>query len=104
VAALFTITVLGTQIIPTAALVVLMTPVALSASATLGISPHLLVMTVAMSASSSFASPLSHPAHLLVMGPGGYRFMDYVKVGVPITLLSMAVCVALLPVLWPPYP
>jgi di/tricarboxylate transporter len=104
VAALFTITVLGTQIIPTAALVVLMTPVALSASATLGIYPHLLVMTVAMSASSSFASPLSHPAHLLVMGPGGYRFMDYVKVGVPITLLSLTVCVALLPVLWPPYP
>jgi di/tricarboxylate transporter len=104
VAALFSITVLGTQIIPTAALVVLMAPVALSASTTLGISPHLLMMTVAMSASSSFASPLSHPAHLLVMGPGGYRFMDYVKVGVPITLLSLAVCVALLPVLWPPYP
>lgn len=104
VAALFLITVLGTQIIPTAALVVLMTPVALSTSAALGISPHLLMMTVAMSASSSFASPLSHPAHLLVMGPGGYGFLDYVKVGVPITLLSFAVCVALLPVLWPPYP
>jgi di/tricarboxylate transporter len=104
VAALFFITVLGTQIIPTAALVVLMTPVALSTSATLGISPHLLMMTVAISASSSFASPLSHPAHLLVMGPGGYQFMDYVKVGVPITLLSLAVSVALLPILWPPYP
>jgi di/tricarboxylate transporter len=104
VTALFFITVLGTQIIPTAALVVLMTPVALSTSATLGISPHLLMMTVAISASSSFASPLSHPAHLLVMGPGGYQFMDYVKVGVPITLLSLAVSVALLPILWPPYP
>ncbi|MDT8377732.1 MAG: SLC13 family permease [Desulfotignum sp.] len=104
VAALFFITVLGTQIIPTAALVVLMTPVALSTSATLGLSPHLLMMTVAISASSSFASPLSHPAHLLVMGPGGYQFMDYVKVGVPITVLSLAVSVALLPILWPPYP
>jgi len=104
VAALFTITVLGTQIIPTAALVVLMTPVALSTAATLGISPHLLMMTVAISASSSFASPLSHPAHLLVMGPGGYRFMDYVKVGVPITILSLVISVGLLPVLWPPYP
>jgi di/tricarboxylate transporter len=41
------------------------------------------MMTVAISASASFASPLSHPAHLLVMGPGGYRFMDYVKVGAP---------------------
>ncbi len=42
-----------------------------------------LMMTVAIAASSSFASPLSHPARLLVMGPGGYKFMDYVKVGVP---------------------
>jgi di/tricarboxylate transporter len=103
VAALFTVTVLGTQIIPTAALVVLMAPVALSTAATLGISPHLLMMTVAISASSSFASPLSHPAHLLVMGPGGYRFVDYMKVGVPITLLALLVSVWLLPILWPPF-
>jgi hypothetical protein len=71
VAALFVVTVIGTQVIPTAALVVLMTPVALSAAADLGISPHLLMMTVAISASASFASPLSHPAHMLVMSPGG---------------------------------
>jgi di/tricarboxylate transporter len=103
VAALFTVTVLGTQIIPTAALVVLMAPIALSTAATLGISPHLLMMTVAISASSSFASPLSHPAHLLVMGPGGYRFTDYMKVGIPITFLSLFVSVWLLPVLWPPF-
>ncbi|MBR9979522.1 MAG: SLC13 family permease, partial [Desulfatitalea sp.] len=103
VAALFGITVIGTQVIPTAALVVLMAPIALSTAASLGISPHLLMMTVAISASSSFASPLSHPAHLLVMGPGGYRFIDYVKVGVPLTLVSMAVSVFLLPILWPPY-
>ncbi|MFO7715624.1 SLC13 family permease [Desulfosarcina sp.] len=101
VAAIFLVTVLGTQVIPTAALVVLMAPVALSAAATLGISPHLLMMTVAISASSSFASPLSHPAHLLVMGPGGYRFLDYVKVGVPLTLVTFAVSVWLLPILWP---
>lgn len=101
VAALFFVTVLGAQIIPTAALVVLMAPVALSASEALAISPHLLMMTVAISASSSFASPLSHPAHLLVMGPGGYRFVDYMKLGVPLTIISMAMCVWLLPVFWP---
>jgi di/tricarboxylate transporter len=102
VAALFVVTVLGTQIIPTAALVVLMAPVALGASASLGISPHLLMMTVAIAASASFASPLSHPAHMLVMGPGGYRFVDYVKVGAPLTVVALLVSVALLPVLWPP--
>ncbi len=103
VAALFSVTVIGTQVIPTAALVVLMAPVALNAAASLGISPHLLMMTVAIAASSSFASPLSHPAHLLVMGPGGYKFMDYVKVGAPLTLVSLIVSVVVLPVLWPPY-
>ncbi|MDY0040053.1 MAG: SLC13 family permease [Desulforhabdus sp.] len=102
VAALFTVTVIGTQVIPTAALVVLMTPVALSTASSLGISPYLLMMTVAISASASFASPLSHPAHLLVMSPGGYRFMDYVKVGVPITIIDLLVSVGLLPILWPP--
>ena len=101
VAALFLVTVLGTQVIPTAALVVLMAPVALTTAEAMAISPQLLMMTVAMSASSSFASPLSHPAHLLVMSPGGYRFVDYMKLGVPLTIISMVVCVWLLPVLFP---
>ncbi|PTN33953.1 SLC13 family permease [Desulfonatronum sp. SC1] len=101
VAALFLVTVLGTQVIPTAALVVLMAPVALTTAETMAISPQLLMMTVAMSASSSYASPLSHPAHLLVMSPGGYRFVDYMKLGVPLTIISMLVCVWLLPVLFP---
>jgi di/tricarboxylate transporter len=101
VAALFLVTVLATQVIPTSALVVLMSPVALDTAADLNISPHLLMMTVAMAASASFASPLSHPAHLLVMGPGGYRFTDYVKMGVPLTLIALVVCVWLLPIIWP---
>ncbi|HDQ41600.1 MAG TPA: SLC13 family permease [Desulfonatronum sp.] len=101
VAALFLITVLGTQVIPTAALVVLMAPVALTTAHSMTISPHLLMMTVAIAASSSFASPLSHPAHLLVMSPGGYRFVDYMKLGVPLTIISMLVCVWLLPIFWP---
>jgi di/tricarboxylate transporter len=102
VASFYLVTVIATQVIPTAALVVLMAPVALSTAATLAISPHLLMMTVAISASASFASPLSHPAHLLVMGPGGYRFTDYMKVGIPLTVVTMLVSVWLLPILWPP--
>jgi di/tricarboxylate transporter len=102
VAGLFLFTVVGTQVIPTAALVVMMAPIALSAATTLGISPQLLMMTVAISASSSYASPVSHPAHLLVMGPGGYRFVDYVKIGAPLTLVALAVSVGLLPVMFPP--
>jgi di/tricarboxylate transporter len=101
VAVLFLVTVTATQVVPTAALVVLMSPVALSAAASLQISPHLLMMTVALAASASFASPLSHPAHLLVMGPGGYRFSDYLKLGVPVTIVTMLVVVWLLPIFFP---
>jgi len=101
VAALFIVTVIGTQVIPTAALVVLMAPIALKSAQSLHISPDLLMMTIAMAASSSYASPFSHPANMLIMGPGGYRFMDYVKIGVPLTILAAAVSVWLLPILWP---
>jgi di/tricarboxylate transporter len=103
VAALFIVTVIGTQVIPTAALVVLMAPIALKAAQSLNISADLLLMTIAMAASSSYASPFSHPAHMLIMGPGGYRFTDYLKVGVPLTMVIIAVSVWLLPILWPPY-
>ena len=103
ITALFIVTVIATQVIPTSALVVLMTPIALDAAQSLRISPDLLMMTIAMAASSSYASPFSHPAHMLIMGPGGYRFMDYIKIGVPLTMVITAVAIWLLPILWPPY-
>ena len=98
---LLSITFIATSIIPTAALVVLMVPIALETAAGLGISPYALMMGIAMAASSSFTSPISHPANVLVMGPGGYRFIDYVKVGVPLTLLILAVLMVVLPIFWP---
>lgn len=98
---LLVITFVGTSIIPTSALVVLMVPIALKTSASLGISPHALMMGIAMAASSSFTSPISHPANVLVMGPGNYRFIDYVKVGVPLTLVILVVLMVTLPLLWP---
>lgn len=98
---LLVITFLGTSIIPTSALVVLMVPIALKTSASLGISPHALMMGIAMAASSSFTSPISHPANVLVMGPGNYRFIDFIKVGVPLTLVILVVLMVTLPLLWP---
>jgi di/tricarboxylate transporter len=98
---LLVITFAATSIIPTAALVVLMVPIALETSAGLGISPYPLMMGIAMAASSSFTSPISHPANVLVMGPGGYRFMDYVKVGVPLTLLILTILMIAIPLFWP---
>jgi di/tricarboxylate transporter len=98
---LMVITFIATSIIPTAALVVLMVPITLKTAATLGISPHSLMMGIAMAASSSFTSPISHPANVLVMGPGGYRFIDYVKLGVPLTLVVLIILMVVIPIFWP---
>ena len=70
---LYLLTAMATMIIPTAALVVLMSPIVLSAMADMGFAPETAMMAVAMAASASFTSPISHPANILVMGPGGYR-------------------------------
>ena len=98
---LMAITFIATSIIPTAALVVLMVPIALKTAASLGISPYGLMMGIAMAASSSFTSPISHPANVLVMGPGGYRFIDYIKVGAPLTLVVMIILLVTIPIFWP---
>lgn len=100
-AALMAITFAGTSIVPTAALVLLMAPIVLNTAEQLQLSPHALMMAVAMAASASFTSPVSHPANVLVMGPGGYRFADYLKVGLPLTLVVFAVVLLVLPWMWP---
>ena len=95
---------MATMIIPTAALVVLMAPIVLSAMGDMGLRPETAMMAVAMAASASFTSPISHPANILVMGPGGYRFVDYIKVGVPLTIIVFITVMVLLPMLWPLVP
>jgi di/tricarboxylate transporter len=70
----------------------------------MGMSPYALMMTVAVSASASFLSPVAHPANVLTMGPGGYRFVDYIRVGVPLTLIVLVVVLLVLPLFWPLYP
>jgi di/tricarboxylate transporter len=102
--ALYVLTAMATMIIPTAALVVLMSPIVLSAMSELGLQPETAMMAIAMAASASFTSPISHPANILVMGPGGYRFIDYIKVGVPLTIVVFVTVMVLLPKLWPLVP
>ena len=98
---LVALTFLATCFVPTAALVVLMAPIALNTSANMGMSPQGLMMAIAMAASASFTTPISHPANILVMGPGGYRFIDYLKVGGLLTLVILGVIMVAMPVFWP---
>jgi len=97
---LYAVTALGTLVIPTTALVLLMAPIALLSATELGISPLAPMMAIAIAA-TSLASPVSHPANVLVMGPGGYRFTDYLKIGLPLTLVVCVVALLLLPWVWP---
>lgn len=103
-AGLMGLTFLATCVIPTAALVVLMTPIVLTTASNIGASPYAMMMAMAMAASASFMTPISHPANVMVMGPGGYRFRHYLKVGVPLTLVVWVTLVLVLPLLWPLYP
>jgi di/tricarboxylate transporter len=98
---LMALTFMATCVIPTAALVVLLGPIVLKTAATMGISPYALMMAVAMASSASFMTPISHPANIMVMGPGGYKFSDYLKVGVPLTLTVFIVVMLVMPFFWP---
>jgi len=98
------LTFLATCFVPTAALVVLMGPIALNTASDMGLSPYAFMMAIAMAASASFMTPVSHPANILVMGPGGYRFADYLKIGGLLTLVILVVLMVILPVFWPLVP
>ena len=98
---LYILTSLASQVMPNAAVAVILAPIALNTASDLGISPYPLAMTVAVAASAAFLSPVGHPANLLVMGPGGYRFSDYIKVGLPLTLVVLVVVILVMPIFWP---
>jgi len=99
-AGFFMLAALASQFMPNPAVAVLLAPIALSTASDLGISPYPLMMTVAVSASAAFLSPVGHSANILVMGPGGYRFSDYFKVGLPLTILTMLVVLVVVPLVW----
>ena len=80
---------------------VLMAPIGVAAAGQMGVSPYPFTMIIAIAASAAFMTPVSSPVNTLVLGPGGYRFGDFVKIGVPFTLIVMAVSVLLVPLLFP---
>ncbi|MDX1643674.1 MAG: SLC13 family permease [Thermoanaerobaculia bacterium] len=81
--------------------VVLLAPVVLQTAEGLGISPYPLMMGVSLAASAAFMTPFSHKANLLVMGAGGYRSLDYLKVGTPLTVVLLALMVWMIPLFFP---
>ncbi|MDZ7810196.1 MAG: SLC13 family permease [Arhodomonas sp.] len=99
--AVFVITSLFTELITNNAAAVLVFPIALSAAEGMGVNPTPFLITLMIAASASFASPLGYQTNLMVYGPGGYRFGDYLRFGLPLNFLTMAVTVTLAPLVWP---
>lgn len=101
IASIFLICALAAQFVPTSAVAVLVAPIALSAASELDLSARALLMVVAVGSSCAFLSPFGHPVNLLVMGVGGYKVVDYTKVGAPLFLLLLLMVVFFLPIVWP---
>ena len=100
-AGLLVLTILLTQTMHGAAVATVVAPIAIQTAQQTGLDPRALAMGVALASSMAFLTPLGHPVNVLVMGPGGYRFRDYLKVGWLLTLLIFGVVMILLPIFWP---
>lgn len=99
-AAIYVVTTLFSALITNNAAAVLMFPLALGISNDLGTSIIPYVITIMMAASASFATPISYQTNLMVMGPGGYHFMDFIRVGLPLNVLTAVVAIGVIPLVW----
>ncbi len=98
---IYALTSLFTEVITNNAGALLMFPIALSVSQQMGVNMMPFTIAIMMGASASFATPIGYQTNMMVYGPGGYRFADYLKIGVPMNVLMCLVASALIPFIWP---
>ena len=90
-----------TQFMSNTAAAALLAPIGISIAQSIGASPYPVIMAIGIAASCAFTTPVATPPNTLVLGPGQFRFMDYVKVGLPLVFISLAVCAIIIPLVWP---
>jgi di/tricarboxylate transporter len=100
-AGFFVLTGILGQLISNTATALIIIPIAVAAATEIGVSPEPVLMSVAVAAAASFLTPVATPTNLMVMGPGGYHFGDYWKLGLPMMLWFFVVATFLVPVFWP---
>ena len=103
-AVLFMLSCTLTQFMSNTASAALLCPIGIAIAQNLGASPKAVVMAIAVAASCAFATPVGTPPNTLVLGPGGYKFMDYVKAGCGLVCVCFAVCLVVIPMVWPFFP
>ena len=101
VLAVYALTSFLTELVTNNAVAVILTPIVIALGVSLGIDPRGLVVAVMMGASASFATPIGYQTNTLVYGPGGYRFTDFLRIGIPMNLLLAVVAAVFIPVFWP---
>lgn len=97
-------TLVFTEVLSHAAAAALLFPIALEAAHQLGVDARPFAIAITVAASAAFASPIGYPTHLMVYGPGGYRFNDFLKIGVPLDLLVFLIAIIVIPFFWPLHP
>lgn len=90
-----------TQFMSNTAAAALLAPIGISIAQSIGVSPYPVIMAIGIAASCAFTTPVATPPNTLVLNAGRFRFMDYVKVGVPLVIVSLIVCVGVIPLVWP---
>ncbi len=100
-AVVYLATVLLAEFLHHAAAAAIMFPIAVAAAAGVGVEPRGFLMAVAVGATCAFANPVTYQTHLIVYGPGGYRFADFVRAGLPLDLLCATVALTVIPMVWP---
>ena len=98
---IYLITMILTEVSSNAATAIIMTPIALAVSNQMGLEPRAFIFAVAFAASASFITPVGYQTNLMVYGPGGYKFSDYIRVGFPLAFIFLILAVFFLPRLWP---
>ena len=101
VSLIYLMTMILTEMASNAATAIIMTPIAISAAMQIGLDPKPFIFSVCFAASASFITPIGYQTNLMVYGPGGYKFSDYVKVGLPLAISLWIMATFLIPVLWP---
>ena len=97
---MFIITNLFTELITNNAAAALAFPLALSISSQMGVSPMPFFVVICMAASASFSTPIGYQTNLIVQGIGGYKFTDFVKIGLPLNIIVFVLSVFLIPLFW----
>jgi len=103
-AVLFALSCIMTQFMSNTASCALLAPIGISIAQGMGADPHAVLMAIGVAASCAFGTPVGTPPNTLVLGPGQYRFMDYVKAGVPLILVCFVVSLIIIPMVWPFFP